>query len=173
MKEVITVLIHAIQIPVDEDRPLYKVAIENLTGMQDAVGGYIEVIDLGPLTASLIVNEEGKLMKLPINRRATLLFWLLFPSIRGRDVIAGNALIVGHPDSTGNTTDAPPNVVELLFDTKSYKAEFQTFDDPDKFNGNLRRFDDYFEAANYALCKADSWTAVQRTRVVAAVDSDG
>jgi hypothetical protein len=161
-------VIHAIQIPVDEERPLYKVAIEDLSGMQAAVGGFIEVVDLGPLTASLIVNEEGKLMKLPINRRATLLFWLLFPSIRGRDVIAGDAIIVGHPDNQGNTTDAPKEVVDLLFETKSYKAEFQTYDDPNKFNGNMRRFEDYFEAANYALLKAQSWTSVERTRVVAA-----
>jgi hypothetical protein len=165
-------LIHAIQIPVDEDRPLYKVAIEGLSGMQSAVGGYIEFIDLGPLSASLVVNEEGKIHKLPINRRATLLFWLLFPSIRHRDVIVGDVLIVGHADSKGNTTDAPASVVELLFETKSYKAEFQTFDDPNKFNGNLRRFDDYFEACNYALGKAESWMAVERTRVVPAVDSN-
>ncbi|BAS17577.1 hypothetical protein AHiyo8_58800 [Arthrobacter sp. Hiyo8] len=163
-------MIHAIQIPQDEERPLYKVAIENLAGMQAAVGGYIEIIDLGPLMASLIINEEGKLEKLPINRRATLLFWLLFPSIRHRDAIVGDVLIVGHPDKDGNTTDAPANVVELLFETKSYKAEFQTFDHPTKFNGNLRRFDDYFEAANYALLKAQAWTAVEQTRVVPAGD---
>ncbi|MGO4470384.1 DUF3846 domain-containing protein [Arthrobacter sp. M-10] len=161
-------MIHAIQIPVEEDRPLYKVAIENLAGMQAAVGGYIEILDLGPLLASLVVNEEGKLLKQEINRRATLLFWLLFPSIRHHDVIVGDVLIVGHPDKDGNTTDAPANVVKLLFETKSYKAEFQTYDDPDKFNGNLRRFDDYFETANYALGKAEAWSAVQRVRVVAA-----
>lgn len=165
-------MIHAIQIPVDEDRPLYKVSIENLAGMQSAVGGFIEFVDLGPLTASLIVNEEGKLAKLPINRRATLLFWLLYPSVRHRDVIVGDVLIVGHADRQGNTTDVPAKVSDLFFGTKSYKAEFQTYDSPGKFNGNMRRFRDYFEAANYALGKAESWTAVERTRVVPAVDSD-
>jgi hypothetical protein len=163
-------VIHAIQIPVDEERPLYKVAIDGLKAMQEAVGGYIEIVDLTPLNASLVVNEEGKLMRVNINRRATLLFWLLFPSIRGRDVIVGDALIVGYPDSQGNTTDAPKAVVDLLFETKSYKAEFQTFDDANKFNGNMRRFEDYFEACNYALLKAQSWTAVERTRVVPAGD---
>jgi hypothetical protein len=166
----VVLVIHAIQIPVDEERPLYKVAIDGLSAMQAAVGGYIEFIDLGPLTASLIVNEEGKLEKRPINRRATLLFWLLFPSMRHCDVIVGDVLIVGHADSQGNTTDAPDEVVKLFFGTKSYKAEFQTFDDPDKFNGNMRRFEDYFEAANYGLGKAESWTAVQRVRVVPAED---
>lgn len=169
IKEVIDVF-HAIQIPVDEERPLYKVAIEGLSGMQGAVGGYIEVVDLGPLKASLIVNEEGKLEKRPINRRATLLFWLLFPSARHRDVIVGDVIIVGHPDKDGNTTDVPTEVVDLFFGTESYKAEFQTYDDPNKFNGNMRRFDDYFEAANYGLGKAESWTAVQRVRVVPAED---
>ena len=163
-------MFRAIQIPQDEQRPLYKVQINDLAGMQAAVGGYIEIVDLTPLHASLVVNEEGKLMNLEINRRATLLFWLLFPSIRGRDAICGDVLIVGHPDSQSDTTDAPQEVVELLFETKSYKAEFQTFDDPRKFNGNMRRFEDYFEAANYALLKAQSWTAVQRTRVVPAGD---
>lgn len=163
-------MFRAIQIPVDEQRPLYKVQINDLAGMQEAVGGYIEIVDLTPLHSSLVVNEEGKLMNLEINRRATLLFWLLFPSIRGRDAICGDVLIVGHPDSQGNTTDAPQEVVELLFETKSYKAEFQTYDDPRKFNGNMRRFEDYFEAANYALLKAQAWTAVQRTRVVPAGD---
>jgi hypothetical protein len=160
----------AIQIPQDEQRPLYKVQINDLAGMQAVVGGFIEIVDLTPLHSSLVVNEEGKLMNLEINRRATLLFWLLFPSIRGRDAICGDVLIVGYPDSQGNTTDAPANVVELLFETKSYKAEFQTYDDANKFNGNMRRFEDYFEAANYALLKAQSWTAVQRTRVVPAFD---
>ena len=163
-------MFHAVQIPQDEQRPLYKVAIEGLEGMQAAVGGYIEIVDLGPLTASLVVDENGKLSQKPINRRATLLFWLLFPSIRHRDVVVGDALIVGHPDSHGMTTDVPEAVTKLLFETKSYKAEFQTFDDANKFNGNQVRFEDYFAAANYALGKSEAWTMVERCRVVPAED---
>jgi len=51
-------------------------------------------------------------------------------------------------------------------------VEFQTLDEPNVFNGNMRRFEDYFEAANYALLKARAWLAVERTRVVPVVDSD-
>lgn len=163
-------MIHAILIPQDEERPLYKTAIEGLSGLQAAVGGLIQAVDLGPLNATFFVNEEGKLENQPINRRATLMWWLLFPSARHMDVIVGDAVMVGHPDEDGNSTDVPAEVSSLLFETKSYKAEFQTFDDPRKFNGNMRRFEDYFEAANYALLKAQAWTAVQRTRVVPAGD---
>jgi hypothetical protein len=167
---VITVLLHAVQIPQDEDRPLYKVAVDGLSGMQEAVGGYIQVIDLTPLNASLVLDEEGKLKSKEINRRATLLFWLLFPSIRHRDVVVGDAIIIGQPDEQGNSTDVPESLVKLLFETKSYKAEFQTLDDANKFNGNMRRFEDYFEAANYALAKSEAWTMVERCRVVPAED---
>jgi hypothetical protein len=168
IKEVIDVVIHAIQIPHDEDRPLYKVEVNGLSSMQAAVGGLIQAIDLGPLHATFFVNEEGKLEQQPINRRATLMWWLLFPSARHMDVIVGEALMVGHPDEQGNSTDVPEAVTKLLFETKSYKAEFQTYDDANKFNGNRMRFEDYFVAANYALGKAESWSAVQRCRVVPA-----
>jgi hypothetical protein len=164
-------LIHAIQIPVDDQRPLYKVAIEGLEGMQAAVGGNIEAIDLGPLGATFFVNEEGKLMQGPINQRATLLWWCLFPSAVRADVIVGDALMVGAPDEDGNSTDIPKEVVDLLFNTKSYKAEFQTYDDPNAFNGNQLRFTDYFAAAFYAVQKSLEWRAVKRTRVVSA-DAD-
>lgn len=163
-------MIHAIQIPVEEERPLYKVAIDGLSGLQAGVGGYVQAIDLGPLKATFFVNEEGKLEKRPINRRATLMWWLLFPSARHMDVIVGDAILVGEPDEDGNTTDVPQEVVDLLFGKKQLKAEFQTYDDANKFNGNRMRFDDYFVAANYALGKAESWSAVQRCRVVVAED---
>lgn len=165
-------MIHAIQIPVEEDRPIYKVAIDGLSGMQAAVGGNIEAIDLGPYNSTFFVNEEGKLTNAPINRRATLLWWCLFPSAIHRDAIVGPALMVGAPDEDGNSTDVPKEVIDLLFNTKTYRAEFQTYDDPNKFNGNQLRFTDYFEAANYAVRKALNWTAVRRTRVVPAGDSD-
>lgn len=163
-------LLHAVQIPQDEERPLYKVAIDGLSGMQAAVGGYIQVVDLTPLGASLVLDEEGKLKGKEINRRATLLFWLLFPSVRHRDAIVGDVIVIGAPDDDGNSTDVPEAVTKLLFETKSYKAEFQTLDDANKFNGNLRRFEDYFEAVNYALGKSEAWTMVERCRVVPAED---
>lgn len=163
-------MIRVIRIPQEETKPLEQVALSDFAAMQAAVDGYIEFVDLEPLQASLVVDEEGKLKSKPINRRATLLFWLLVPAARLRDAIVGDILIVGYPDGDGNTTDVPTEVVELLLGTESYKAEFQTFDDADKFNGNLRRFEDYFQAANYALLKAQAWTAVENVRVVPAED---
>lgn len=163
-------MIHAILVPCDEERPLYKLEVNDLAGMQAAVGGLIQPIDLGPIASTFFVNEEGKIMREPVNRRATLMWWLLNPSAVHMDVIVGPALLVGAPDEDGNTTDVPKDVVKLLFETKSYKAEFQTYDDSHRFYGNQRRFESYFAAINHALGKAESWTAVQRCRVVPAED---
>lgn len=169
MKDVSSV-IHAVLVPSDEERPLYKLEVNDLAGMQAAVGGLIEFIDLGSLAASFIVAEEGKIRQEPVNRRATLMWWLLNPSAIHMDVIVGPALLVGAPDEHGNTQDVPEAVTKLLFETKSYKAEFQTYDDSNRFYGNQRRFESYFDAINHALGKAESWTAVQRVRVVPAED---
>lgn len=62
-------------------------AIPNtLHAFQDAVGGYIEAIPLGP-NLVMIVNEEGKLQGLPYNFRINLNGY--------EDVIVWPCLIVG------------------------------------------------------------------------------
>ena len=58
-----------------------------LEALQEYVGGYIEVVQLAD-NALLIVNEEGKLMNLPLN-------FYLSRNRRVIDTIHGNVLIVG------------------------------------------------------------------------------
>lgn len=63
---------------------------ENLFGltldnMQKAVGGNIEIIPTND-GRLMVLNEEGKLLELPLNRKATLLT---------RGVVAPSDLIVG------------------------------------------------------------------------------
>lgn len=59
-----------------------------LEEMQRIVGGHIEIIDLGQ--RYLVVNEEGKLMRLQYNTMATN--WMLV-AIGGSDFIVGDALL--------------------------------------------------------------------------------
>ncbi|MCO4274304.1 DUF3846 domain-containing protein [Pseudarthrobacter sp. HLT3-5] len=161
-------MIHAILVPADEERPLYKVAIEGLTGLQAAVGGLIEVMDIDRPDATLILNEEGKVMGLPMNRRATLLLWVHLTRWRGHDALAGDVLIVGRPDDEGNMQDVPRELVELLFKTKVYKYEVTTVSDLDVWNGNQRRYEDWVTAYNDGLALASRWFAVNDVRIVPA-----
>ena len=62
--------------------------------MQAQVGGYIECA-YGPVGTCLVVNEEGKLNELPINKEATEWF---HRNIGKHDIIVGDAILVTPPD---------------------------------------------------------------------------
>lgn len=73
---------------------------QELTSLQGAVGGYVQVIELSD-TMAMWVNEEGKLAELPYNGIATALWEARFGV--GTDVIMGNAVFTGTPDEDGDT----------------------------------------------------------------------
>ncbi|MVB12331.1 hypothetical protein CAFE_30640 [Caprobacter fermentans] len=72
-----------------EKAPRTAVISNNLDGLQTAVGGMIEIVDLDDKTC-LVCNEEGKLLGLQGNRRV------------GDDIIAGTFFLCGMDDD-GNT----------------------------------------------------------------------
>ena len=69
----------------------------DLKAAQDFVGGYVEGIPF-PNGDYLIINEEGKLMGLPINEQATKLWKETFDNdnfITGRnDFVVGPAILI-------------------------------------------------------------------------------
>lgn len=72
----------------------------SLKGMQGAVGGYIQVVEMDD-GRCLVMNEEGKLYGLPMNPKATILLRTktgCFPN----DYIAGDAIIVTNQELNGN-----------------------------------------------------------------------
>ncbi|MEB0287199.1 DUF3846 domain-containing protein [Cryobacterium sp. 10S3] len=161
-------MVTGIVIPADEDQPIFQREFRGLSEYQEVVGGYIEAVDLGSLGASFFAHDESKLVGAPMNRRATLAWWLACPYMRHRDTIGGDVVLIGLPDAEGDTKSVPDELIALLFNTKSYKAEYQTADNDDAFNSNSMVYDDYWEAANAALVKFDRWAAVIRARVVPA-----
>jgi len=68
-----------------------------LKSAQDFVGGYVEGITF-PNGDYLIINEEGKLMNLPLNSKATALWRATFDNdnyITGRDdFVVGPAILI-------------------------------------------------------------------------------
>jgi hypothetical protein len=84
--------------------------VEGLDTLQELVGGYIELMR-GPIPGTnTFVNEDGKRMRLPLNRQATALH---APYLMGGDVICGPVVIVGIDDE-GDTIDAPAEAWEYF-----------------------------------------------------------
>jgi hypothetical protein len=64
-----------------------------LDQLQKLVGGYIELVNLPESKEQMIINEEGKLMGLPINSTATKIFHDNYPHLQ-HDWICGDAIIL-------------------------------------------------------------------------------
>ena len=86
----------------------------SLKVLQDAVDGWVQVVDLAP-TLSIWVNEEGKMNGLPYNGIATAIYQDRFGMV---DIIVGNAVLTGGTDDEGDTiglTDEQVSRIEKLF----------------------------------------------------------
>jgi len=92
--------------------------------LQQRVGGWIEAVASDDGEVTLWVNEEGKLMGLPVNALATQLWYLVSPSVAHMDVLCGPVVVSGGADSDGETLPIPTNLRRAL-DEVSLVARFE------------------------------------------------
>ncbi len=96
---------HALIIPPVGPPHTQQIGSEDLTALQQLVGGLIEAVSRYHWHAYL--NDEGKLLALPANPIATA---LLFPD--HADTIAGTAVLLGE-DTAGQEADVPPGLIDI------------------------------------------------------------
>lgn len=102
-------MMQAVLIPHDDMRENSIVEWDNdIEQVQALVGGYVERVRL-TTDAALLVNEDGKMTGLPVNRRATL---LLREMGRRTDFIVGDCVLVG--DTGEDFVSAPEALVATL-----------------------------------------------------------
>ena len=154
-----------ILIPQDEAMPLQEIALTDYSSCQKAVGDTVEFAASGMGEHEFMLNEEGKLMGLEPNRRATLLWWLHFPAMRLRDHLVGDVVLVGPADHLGDMTDVAPEIRHLLFTpAQQHRVEVQTVGSSAWLDSGFA-FEDYFEAAALGLSLAANRTDVTALRV--------
>jgi hypothetical protein len=160
-------MITAIVLPADMEQPIRQEQIEpaDLDAYQRLVGGNLEVVNLDRPPASLYFNDEGKLLDLPVNPRATVVLWVHNSAFRGQDVIAGDAFIVGPVDRNANDRTVPEELVTLLFSTQRFRVLIRIEDD-EQFYGNLTVFNDWFGAYVNAAELAQRLAQVEDVQVV-------
>jgi Domain of unknown function (DUF3846) len=90
--------------PADGPPRTQHIGPDHLTALQRLVGGHIEGVSRDGWHA--YINDEGKLLDLPVNLLATI---LLFPD--HSDLICGAAVLLGDGPA-GDEADAPAAVVE-------------------------------------------------------------
>lgn len=89
-----------------------NIAVEFLTFEQfpTRVGGNVEFIRFTD-DASAYINQEGKVMPLPVNQTATALCAQYHVGLHTGDYIACNMIICGAPDANAIDTDVPDRLI--------------------------------------------------------------
>jgi hypothetical protein len=96
----------------DGSQSINEVYIEE-GDLKTEVAGWIEAVPYPDRDdATAFINEEGKLIGLPLNTIASV---ILKPRLD--DYIVGNAIICGFNPNTGETTDIPEDIFNKLVDT--------------------------------------------------------
>jgi hypothetical protein len=93
--------IKVIKVPVDRD-PMVVEIQPTLADMSQLVGGYIEIVSVGD-GLDLCLNEEGKLLGLPMN----------FSIFGGQDVVAGDCFFLRH-DEEGEAASVTDDDIRKL-----------------------------------------------------------
>lgn len=117
-------MVKGLFVPLDDTALIEPREFSELDHYQSAVGGWIESVDIPLLGVTIYVNEEGLARQLPLNPRATFLWWFHVPAARQRAMLVGDAVIVGMPDRRGDSTDVPEAVLELMAPGRRWRAEY-------------------------------------------------
>ena len=147
-------------IPANPYHPLTRTDLVSLADLQRAVGGWVEQVNITQ-TLAMLVDEDGRAKTLRQNRRATLLWRLLFPAARNELGIVGDAVLTGIPENE-RYTDVPEDFDRLLIETRRYVVRAVAGDDEVR----SRPFDNFWDASEVAIV-ADVADALGDVEVIA------
>lgn len=125
----------ALIIPADPSEPCRVVNLaagaRQLANLQDAVGGYVDV--QAHDECDIWVNDEGRLIDLPVNVRVS--HWMLNESERAKRgevgesmVMYGDAVLTGPADSEGDVTPVDDELVKHFQDMKLDQSAMRDWD---------------------------------------------
>jgi hypothetical protein len=106
----------AVVIPADEAEVAYVEEMDRITYkfLTEKVGGMVEHVGFRDDQAGMYLNEEGKIMRLAPNPRATSLA-KRHGAISLMDFIAGDAVVVGPATGDGEDTGLEQEQIDMVF----------------------------------------------------------
>jgi hypothetical protein len=144
---------------------LRKLDSKDLAAYQALVGGYVEPVNLDNPAGSMYINEEGKLLRLPVNMQATYVEWAHNELMRNEDIVMGNAFILGPVDGNGEDTSVPQLYIDLFFPSEPFRIEVLACGET-VWAGNAMSYDTWEQAYMAASKLRQRWTLAERLRIV-------
>jgi hypothetical protein len=141
-------MVQGIIIPADNTAPLKAATLDSLEDYRQAVGGWIEAVDIPDLGVTMYVNEEGLIRDLPFNRRATFLWQFHVPQAHDARLV-GDVAVVGLTDDEGESTELPDNLLQRLLEPGIYRVRTRQRGGSEWHEEPIDR-DDYIETVVWA-----------------------
>lgn len=164
-------MVQGIIIPADNTAPLRAATLESLADYQQAVGGWIEAVDIPDLGVTMYVNEEGLIRDMPFNRRATFLWRFHVPRAYEARLV-GDVAVVGLTDDEGESTELPSELRQRLLQPGVYRVRSREHAEGRWHEEPVDR-DDYLETVVWAtLLREMSPTLEVRITHVEDVESE-
>lgn len=156
-------------IPADDTVPIQRVGLDpaDLKVLRQIIGGDLHVISVPDSPCLFTVSESTPLVRLPFNRRATVLLSALHQPWAGSDYLVGNAVITGHPDGHRRPVDVPDMLTRLLLHARLFKVEVR-LDGQRGWATNAMVFADWVSAATFVIELGQRWNEVTATRIAVA-----
>jgi hypothetical protein len=153
-----------ILIPADNKKPL---ELQEFTDLKVTLGGEVERFAINRADASLFQSESAPYLELPTNRRGTLLLWCHATSMRGKQALQGDVVLIGPLSDQGEPLDVPLWYVALLLEAQHFKVHAQRLEDM-LWREHDHVFDDWQQAYTTILMHAELNAMVSCVRVVPA-----
>lgn len=163
-------MVKGLFIPAAAAAPVERREYRELEDYQVAVGGWIEAVDIsgfGPVT--IYVNGNGIAERLKPNLRATFLWWFHTSRAREHAVLLGDVAVVGYPSHSGDNTDVPGEVLELLAESSPHVVSMKLGGEWFR-NRVVNR--DYWQAIHWAMIKLSREPEIEDVDVVPADKAD-
>jgi hypothetical protein len=159
-------VVRALRIPTESGEPITAFEVHQLEDYQAAVGGgWIEPVDVPELGITIYVHEKGLILGLPLNSRATFLWWYFVSQARQKPMLVGPALVVGLPDWNVDSTDVPTEIAERFLNPGKWCVEVKLQGETDWMQIPVT-YTDYFEALVWAMVTLERWIRAEDTRMV-------
>lgn len=154
-------------IPADNSKPLEVRDFADIKTLEDVLGGTAERFTMNRPDAALFQSESAPYLDLPTNRRATLALWCHATSLRGKQAVVGDSVLLGPLTEQCALQDVPQWYETLFLGTDRFKVHAQRLEDM-AWREHERVFDDWQQAYTSVLLHAERNAMVAHVRVVPA-----
>lgn len=107
-------MVRSILIPQDAAHGPFLVELDEVGSFQEMVDGWLDLLEIPSLGATLYYSASGRRERRPLNTRATAFWWLYSAQPTESPLILGDVVLTGAGDYPDGS-DIPDPVIEQIF----------------------------------------------------------